>query len=482
MNAHEKSVTDVDLIVRNGTLITMDPLQGTIEGGAVAIAAGRIVAVGTEEEVCARHRAAEVVDAGGAPVHPGLIETHLHCTYQLFRGALSDDLAEEDVWDDFESGFYSAVQDDDEHASATMACLEMIRNGTTTFLEPGTVLAPDAVAEAVSAVGMRAVLGDPFIWDMPGGLAMGKEALLPEKVNLIPRAPGNPTAARARLGAALSRNADPDALVRGHIAVLGLGTASTELLVDAKHAAREAGVVLNFHHAYSPSDTAADRRRLGPHPIAALAELGVVDADTTMAHVNHLTEPEFAAIVATGASVSWAPAASMMWGHGSVVHGRHADLHRAGANVGLGSDSPNWSNRLDLFRQMSFAVLGSREAHGDRGYLVAEDGLEMATRAGARAAGLEGELGVLRPGMRADLVIHSLRRPELLPLTDPVRNLVYSGGSSTVDTVVIDGRVVLRGGAFVAFDEEAALARASVRSTRLLDRMGYVVRPNARRG
>src|SRR5690606_15564620 len=158
----------------------------------------------------------------------------------------------------------------------------------------------------------------------------------------------------------------------------------------------------------------------------------------TMAHVNHVTETEFRALVESGASVAWAPAASMMWGHGSTIEGRHAELHRAGGAVALGSDSPNWSNSLDLFRQASLAVLSAREAHRHRTYRPAEDALEMGTRGGARAAGLLARGGALEPGKRADLVVHTLRRPGLLPRTDAVRNLVYSAGSSTVDTVVVD--------------------------------------------
>ncbi len=146
----------------------------------------------------------------------------------------------------------------------------------------------------------------------------------------------------------------------------------------------------------------------------------------------------------------------MMWGHGSTIEGAGMrSCTGAGGTVALGSDSPNWSNVLDTFRQATLAVLTAREAHRDRGYLVAEDGLRMATRAGARALGLEDRIGQLAPGFRADLVVHTLGRTELLPLTDPARNLIYSAGSSTVDTVVVDGRVVLRHGEFPHLDEES---------------------------
>lgn len=467
-----------DLVVRHGHVVTMDDAGTVIPDGAVAVRDGEILAVGPDASIAARYAAPEVVDAGGAPVHPGLVEAHLHCSYQLFRGALPDHLREEDAFREFEGHFYRTVDDEDEHLSTVLAGLELLRHGTTAFLEPGTVLEVDAAVRGAELTGIRAVLADSFIWDDPEGLAMGKTSHPERNTSMIPRAASDRASVRARLGRILPRNADPRALVTGHVAVLGLGTASTELLLEAKRVADAAGVVLNFHQSYSPSDTARDRERLGAHPIVALRDLGVVDSRTTMAHVNHVTDEEFAVLVETGAAVAWAPAASMMWGHGSTIDGRHAELHRAGGTVALGSDSPNWSNVLDTFRQASLAVLTAREAHRDRGYLVAEDGLWMATRGGARALGLEDRIGRLAPGYRADLVVHTLARPELLPLTDPVRNLVYSAGSSTVDTVVVDGRVVLRHGEFPHLDERQLLARAGERSARLLDRMGYRVGPN----
>jgi 5-methylthioadenosine/S-adenosylhomocysteine deaminase len=171
----------------------------------------------------------------------------------------------------------------------------------------------------------------------------------------------------------------------------------------------------------------------------------------------------------------------MMWGHGSCIDGRHAELYRRGANIALGSDSPNWSNSFDLFRQASFAVLTAREAHHDREYLVAEDGLYMATRGGARAVGMQDRLGSIEAGKRADIVVHTLRRPELVPATDLVRNLMYSAGSKSVNTVIVNGKVVLRDGGFTTIDEAAVLRDVQSASDALFTRMGRASEPNRRR-
>jgi 5-methylthioadenosine/S-adenosylhomocysteine deaminase len=170
----------------------------------------------------------------------------------------------------------------------------------------------------------------------------------------------------------------------------------------------------------------------------------------------------------------------MIWGNGSTVISRHASLYRAGANVALGSDSGNWSNDFDLFRQADLALLVARERAHDRHVLRAEDVLRMATRGGARAAGKQGRIGALVQGHLADVVIHDADRPELNPPLDPVRTLMYGGRSKSVATVIVHGRVVLDRGVLTTVDESALLAEARQASAGLLARMGVVPRPNHR--
>jgi cytosine/adenosine deaminase-related metal-dependent hydrolase len=168
----------------------------------------------------------------------------------------------------------------------------------------------------------------------------------------------------------------------------------------------------------------------------------------------------------------------MMWGHGGCIHGRHAEIWRRGGNIGLGSDSANWSNDFDLFRQANLAVLTARDSHGDRTYLVAEDGMRMATRGGARAAGLEDRIGSIELGKRADIVIHTLARPEMIPTTNMMRNLIYSSRSKSVRTVIVNGRIVLEDGGFVGLDEAETLADINEAAMALLSRMGRPIEPN----
>ncbi len=490
MNATPDARQEVTLLVRHAYVLTMDDAGTIIEDGAIAIDGGRIVAVGDDAAIAGRYGAARVIDAHGAPVHPGLVECHLHASFQVFRGALPDQLVETDAFNTFESVFFNTVNDEEEYLACLLAGMEMIRNGTTCFLEAGTVLTPEMAARAAEKVGIRAVISDAFIWDQPQGMAQGMADAHPTDCPgcaaaakarpVLERAPRTREEAMRAMGAELRRNADPDALVTGHVAILGLGTASETLMLAAKEKADAANVTLNLHQSYSPADTAADRERFGgKDPLVHLAEIGFLAPNVTFGHANHLTDAECDRIVEFGPSLAWAPAASMMWGHGGSIHGRHAELWRRGANIALGSDSANWSNDFDLFRQANLAVLTARDAHHDRTFLVAEDGLRMATRAGAQAAGLGAVVGSIEAGKRADIVIHTLARPEMIPTTNMIRNLFYASGSKSVDTVIVDGKVVLDGGVFTRLDERALLEAINEAAIALLSRMGrYPSEPN----
>lgn len=471
----------VDLLIRHAYLFTMDAERHVFPDGAIAVVGRRIIDVGEDAEVAARYHPARTIDAGRAPVHPGLIECHVHVSYQLIRGALPDSLVEADIFDAFLDTFFNGVTAEEEYLGSVLAALEMIRNGTTCFLEAGTAFEPSAVASAAELVGIRGVIGDPFIMEQPRGPSRLQASTLPTSGHvsgLITRAPRTLDDAIKALGKELKRNADPDALVTGHIALRGMGSASEELLVEAKRQADAAGVVVDMHHAYSVSGTAADVDYFGPDPLVYFAQVGILGRNVTLAHANYLSKADAEAVIETGASIAWAPAAAAMWGHDGSFRGRHAEMLRRGANIALGSDSSNWSNDFDLFKQANLAMLVARQAHLDRGYLVAEQGLEMATLHGARATGLEDRIGSIEVGKRADVVIHNLHRPELMPTTDMVRNLMYSSRSKSVHTVIVDGKVVLENGSFADIDEEQLLAKVDAASRAMLSRLDLAAEPN----
>jgi cytosine/adenosine deaminase-related metal-dependent hydrolase len=317
---------------------------------------------------------------------------------------------------------------------------------------------------------MRGLVADPFLWDAletPGGYNAYR----------LDRAPASTERALWLLGTELQRNRDPDALVRGHVAIAGMGTATDELERAAKAAADAAGCVFNQHQSYYQVDTETDDLRHGRHALLHLEELGVLDENCLFAHMNVIRDDEVEPVVNSGLSIAWCPAGSMLWGVGGTFHGRHVELYERGVNIALGSDSANWANRFDLGLQGYLAVLATRERFGSRTVLAAEDALAMATINGAKAVGLADRIGSLEVGKRADLVIRANDVPEAYPLTDPVLQLVYSTGAKSVHTVVIDGRVVLEARQPTRVDAREVFAGVQSSTRRIFDRMGFTYRP-----
>jgi cytosine/adenosine deaminase-related metal-dependent hydrolase len=317
---------------------------------------------------------------------------------------------------------------------------------------------------------MRGLVADPFLWDAldtPGGYNPYK----------LERAPASTERALRLLGGELHRNRDPEALVGGHIAIAGMGTATDQLEQAAKAAADAGGTVLNQHQSYYQVDTETDDKRHGRHALLHLEELGVLGDNCLFAHMNVIRDDEVPAVEHSGLSIAWCPAGSMLWGVGGTFRGRHAELYNRGVNIALGSDSANWANRFDLGLQGYLAVLSARETTGSRTVLTAEDALAMATINGAKAVGLGDRIGSLEVGKRADLVIRANDVPEAFPLTDPILQLVYSTGSKSVHTVLIDGRVVLEGRKPTRVDPAAIFGGVQASVKRVFDRMGFTYQP-----
>ena len=438
-----------DILVRNAYVVTMDPARRVYPNGAMAVRAGTIVAVGPNREVAPTFRSARTIDAHGAVVHPGFIDNHIHVCAHNMRWAYAEVVHSPGRTNRRGRSYWDLCVDDVEYTGSKLACLEMARNGTTCFLEAGTLMTPDAGATAVEEIGIRALLGDPFVFDIEG--AGGP---------VLERIPFSRQRAFDVLGTELKRNSDPDALVRGHVNLRGMASATNELELAAKALADQNGVVLNQHQSYKMEDAANDDRLRGRHPLVHFHEIGVLGENCSFAHMNIIREDEVIAIVESGMSVVWCPAASMLWGVGGTFRGRHAELYNQGVNVVLGSDSANWTTAFDIGDQMLLAMLTARDKTKEINTLAAEDVLTMATINGARAVGLVDRLGSLEVGKRADFVVRQEDLPEAQPGIDPIRSMVQSSRSKSIDTVIVNGEVIIEEGHSTRVDEQEVYARS----------------------
>ena len=450
-----------DLLIHNACVISVDARRRVFSPGAVAVRGHTLTAVGPEREVVRRTCAARTIDAGGAVLHPGFIDAHNHVVGAGCRGVFANDS------DDPVSGVNYAtwkadVSSEDEAAATTLSALQLLHAGYTGVVEAGTVFDTDAAAAAVAAAGIRTWLAAPYLWDE---VAVMRHLGSLESKALFARAPADFDRCVAALGSELHRNEDPDGLLHGFVCLYGIGTASDELERRAKALAREHGVVLHQHDAYEPGSNRAETERLGHSRIVHLASLGVLDAHSTLVHMNTLTDEDVDIVSQCGCSVVWCPGPYLAMGLAGEVACRMPELLRRGVNVALGSDSARSAAMGDeaLLAQLVAANAGEP--------LSPETILEMLTINAARSAGLDAITGSLEVGKRADLVVRDPAAPEAYPGTNPLQQAVLTD-RGRARTVLVNGKVVLDEGRSTRVDEREAFARARTSVRERIRRLG----------
>jgi len=453
---------DCDLLIANGTVVTMDGERRVLATGAIAITGGRITAVGPERSVLSAYRARRRIDAGGGLVHPGLIDPHVHIVHGTCRGIFGDALGDTRRKVNF-ADWKADVRPREEHAATVFAGLEMLHNGFTCYVEPGTVFDCDAVAAATEQVGLRGLLAGTYVWDQ---IEIMKQLGPLESRTLYGRAPAKLERCLDEIGSQLHRNADADALVRGFVMIYGTGTASDELERAAFERAKSASAPFHQHESYLPSAYQFDKERLGRSRLIHLRELGVLDGNSTLIHMNVIEDDDVSAILDSGTNLIWCPFSYLHFGMSDRIPCRLPEMLRRGANVALAIDITTDAS-VGNTAMAAFLAAGNARAP-----LAPEDILEMQTVRAARTAGLEREIGSLEPGKRADIVIRSPLAVEAQPAINPVHQLALLNRAGGVDTVIVDGRIVLRGGRSTRVDEGEAYATVKRTVEQRMRRLG----------
>jgi cytosine/adenosine deaminase-related metal-dependent hydrolase len=453
---------EIDLIVGGGLTVTMDPARRVLANGAVAVDRCRIRDVGPAAEIARRYRARQTIDATDFVVLPGLVDAHVHIGAEhLTRGSYRGDPGHEWLlrW---AAPVYGAITPEEEHVAAQLSCIEMLRNGTTTFGEGGSVVHMAAVAEAVLASGLRGVLA-PWCWDRTDGpAAFRKDAA--RNLDDLDRC------------LAILKGYGSDRLI-GAASCISPVFCSPALLAGLTAIARSRGITLHFHHGGSRTTVDAYADRLGKRPVEHFEELGLLAPNTRMSHMVHLDAREIAILARTGATVTFCPQTALRLAYGATQAGRVPELVAAGVNVSLGTDGVNSSDNQDMFKALQLVVGLFADAREDTAILSAEQALEMATIKGAEALGLADEVGSLEPGKSADLILVDRRSPELTPLLDVANALVHACDGRLVDTTIICGRVVMQGRRIAGLDEAAVYGKARRMAGPLMERAGIAARP-----
>jgi 5-methylthioadenosine/S-adenosylhomocysteine deaminase len=433
------------ILIKNGTVVTMDT-QDSIVRGDVLIRDGRISKVGGTGL-----GADTVIDATDCAVIPGFVQTHVHLCQTIFRGA-ADDLALIDwlkrrVWP-----MEAAHSAESIAASARLGIAELIKSGTTCALTMETVNHTAEVFRVVEETGFRATVGKCMMDkgdEVPRALQEQTDNSIRESIELL----------EAWHGKAEGR-------IRYCFAPRFAISCTRELLQKVGKLARARGVMVHTHASENRIECELVQEETGLRNIAYLDQVGLTGPHVALAHCVHLSVDEIQTLRTTGTNVVHCPSSNLKLGSGMAPI---AKLLEEGISVSLGADGAACNNRLDMFTEMRTAALLQKVLHGPE-VLPAKRVLRMATLDGARALGLDGEIGSLENGKKADLSLVRLDHLHSTPSADIVSSLVYSAEANDVDTVVIDGVLVLRDGKLLSMDEAQVIATARAESQGLMDR------------
>ena len=437
------------LLIRNATIIAMDDGLSIVTGD-VSVRDGLIASVGTAPD--GPHDT--VIDARGGYLLPGFIQTHVHLCQTLFRGFADDmpllDWLRRRIWPMEAAHSPSTLR-----ASVRLAAAELLRTGTTSVLTMETVHDTDVVFEALAELGLRATVGKCMMdsdREVPRRLQERTQASIDESLALKRRWDG---AANGRLRAAFAPR----------FAV----SCSRDLLeAVASLAALERALV--HTHASENRDEVEVVRRLsgGFSNLEYLADTGLASHRLCAAHCVWVTDAEQGLLAEHGVKVLHCPGSNLKLGSGIAPV---VEMRKRGISVSLGADGAACNNRLDMFDEMRLAATlqAVRQAPGA---LPAREVVWMATREGARALGLEAEVGSIAPGKRADLILIDTSRPHLSPATDPWSAIVYSARGTDVRTVVVDGEVLVHDFTLTRLDEGEVAAEARLAAADLAGRAG----------
>ena len=436
-------------------ILTLDPERRIIRDGSVLVAGQRILQVGKAAELAAIP-ADRTIDAREMVITPGFVNGHLHISYaHAVRGIFPDDLGPAYLPNVFR--LQAAMTEEEEYYTSLLAITELLKYGTTTFLDPGSSKGLDACMQAYQESGCRIILG----WQV---------ADIANPLNL----PVSATAAAIAQMERVIREYDHRLAdrVRAWAMPFSPALATAELLTAAKGLADEYETGMTLHFNNSPGYIQQCLRDYGLRPAQYLESLGALGPNVALAHCTALDRSEVECIARTGAGVIMCPPAAVKGGAGLASNGMLPELLQAGAAVGLGTDAGNNSNLLETLRAMYLAAVLYKDARQDVGMIPAETALELATLGGAKALGMDADIGSIEAGKKADLALFDTRRPEWRALFNPVNNLVYNADGRSVHTVIVDGQVRVENCRPLFVDEGRLIDRVQSLGADLLARTG----------
>ncbi len=424
------------LLLSGLTIVTMNDANDVVFGD-VLVEDGKILSVGQAANV----RASDArLDCAGLVAIPGLVQAHVHLTQTLFRNQADDlellDWLRLKIWP-----FEAAHTEKTSLASARLGLAELLDGGTTAILDMGTVRHHDPVFEAAKESGIRYVGGKTMMDVADGGVPKGLQETTKSSLDE---------------SEALAKRWHGKGLLRYAYCPRFVVSCTDDLLRESAKRARALGTPVHVHASENKGEIDLVKKRTGKGNLVHLRDVGVLSAPAAVAHCVHLEEGDEDVLRAAGASAVHCPSSNLKLASGIAPVPR---LLAARVNVALGADGAPCNNNLDAFLEMRLAGVIQKPQHGPKA-MPAATVLRLATRGGAKALGLESEIGSIEPGKRADLALLDLVQPHSAPWSDPISAVVYAARPSNVKHVLVDGELVKRDFRLVRVDGQEVAARA----------------------
>lgn len=428
------------ILIRNADILTMTGEREIISRGEIAISDTKILSVGPQGSAPQDFVADVEIDADNMVAMPGFINCHTHAAMTLLRG-YADDLMLMEWLNDKIWPLEAKLQAEDIYYGSLLACLEMIKSGTTTFADMYFFM--NEVAKATEESGMRAILSRGLIGIAPHGMKA-----LEENIELVKQYHGS---ANGRITTMFGAHAPY--------------TCPPEYLAKVIDAANQLKVGIHIHLAETLTEHRDILTKYGKTPIQHVDSVGLFHCHTLAAHCVHVDDVDIQILVDKNVGVAHNPQSNMKLASGIAPVTK---MLAAGVDVGLGTDGASSNNNLDMLEEMRTAALLSKVSNMDPTVMPAYTALEMATSRGAKVLGLEDKVGQLKPGLKADLILVDFNKPHLYPRHDLYAHMVYSAQSADVHTVIIDGQLVMQDRKVLTLDEEDILQKVKECTMRLL--------------
>ncbi len=428
------------LLIKAGNIVTMNENDEVIQGGEIAVDGDRIVHVGPAGSTPADFNADKILGSEKMLAMPGFINCHTHASMTLLR-SYADDLPlmkwlQEKIWP-----FEDNMTSEDNYWGAMLCCVEMIKSGTTTFAD--MYMHMDRIAESVEKTGMRAVLSRGMI-----GIAPNGPRALEESREFVREYNGS---AEGRVTCMFGPHAPY--------------TCPPDYIRQAMEYAQELKVGIHIHLAETRQEFNDITEQYGKTPVQLMDSIGLFEQRVLAAHCVHLTDKDIEILSAKKVGIAHNPESNMKLASGIAPVQKLLD---AGAIVGLGTDGASSNNNLDMLEELRSASLLQKVATEDATVLSAPTALAMATREGAKVLGMQDQIGMLKPGYKADIILFDMDKPHLYPLHNPVAHIAYAASSADVDTTIVNGKVLMENRRVLTADENEVCAKASECAERLL--------------